>query len=116
MELAQTAGVKLEPAIEIEDLVATLDLVSRGLGDSVVARGVALGHRFPKGVGSVQFAEPIYDTFAFIARTGSRLSPATRALVELAERRLDDLRLRLVQSGQDPARVDPRPAARRPAA
>jgi DNA-binding transcriptional LysR family regulator len=108
MELAQSAGVKLEPAIDIEDLVTSLDLVKRGLGDTIIARGVALGHRFPKGVGSVPFAEPIYDTFAFISRAGSRLSPATRALVTLAERRLDELRAGLVAAGQDPARVDPR--------
>jgi DNA-binding transcriptional LysR family regulator len=106
--LAQAAGVKLEPAIELEDLVAALDIVARGLGDTIIARGVALGHRFPKGVGSVPFAEPIYDTFAFITRSGSRVSPATRALLSLAERRLDELRRSLVAAGQDPAYTDPR--------
>ena len=37
------------------------------------------------------FADPVYDTFAFVQRRGARVSPATRAFIELAERRLERL-------------------------
>ena len=43
-----------------------------------------------RGIGRA-FAEPLYDTFAIISRSGSRLSAATRAFVALAEERLQAL-------------------------
>ena len=42
----------------------------------------------PKRLGWVPFAEPIYDTFAFICRRGARLSPAAREFMTLAEERM----------------------------
>src|SRR3989442_1193667 len=66
-ELAQRAGVTLEPQIDVEEPALALELTSRGLGDTVVARGLllALGTRVPRRLGWVPFAEPLYDTFAF---------------------------------------------------
>jgi DNA-binding transcriptional LysR family regulator len=90
-ERAQAAGVRLEPAIEVEELDAALELAARGLGDTVVARGVAEGRRFPRRLGSIPFADPIFDTFAFITRRGAPLSPATRELLRVAERRVREL-------------------------
>ncbi len=90
-ERAQRAGVRLQPVIEVEEVESALDMAARGLGDTVVARFVTLGARFPRRLGSVPFADPVYDTFAFIWRRGARLSPAARAFVELAGRRLERL-------------------------
>jgi DNA-binding transcriptional LysR family regulator len=92
-ELAQRAGVRIEPQIDVEDAEAALVLAGRGLGDTVVGRGflLALGERLPQRLGWVPFAEPLYDTFAIISRSGSRLSAATRAFVALAEERLQAL-------------------------
>ena len=45
----------------------------------------------PAGLHSVRFAERIYDTFAFVTRRGATLSPATAALLELAEGLLGEL-------------------------
>jgi DNA-binding transcriptional LysR family regulator len=92
-QLAQRAGVTIEPQIDVEDVEAAIELAARGLGDTIVARGMllALGRRVPKRLGWVPFEEPIYDEFAFIARRGARLSPASREFVRLAQERLATL-------------------------
>ena len=92
-DLAQRAGVAFEPQIDVEDPESTIELAAMGLGDTIIGRGLlrALGRRVPKALGWVPFAEPVYDTFAFVWRRGAPLSPATRAFVELAEERLSAL-------------------------
>ncbi|MGZ6643178.1 MAG: LysR family transcriptional regulator [Solirubrobacteraceae bacterium] len=96
-DLAQREGVSIEPEIDVEDVEAALDLTARGLGDTLVARGIllALGRRVPKRVGWVPFAEPLFDTFAFISRTGAVLSPASREFLRLAHERLTALAVQL---------------------
>lgn len=96
-ELAQRAGVALEPAIDVEDPEVALDLAADGLGDTIAARGMlhVLGRRVPRRLGWVPFAEPIHDDFAFVWRRGARLSPATRAFVAAVGDRLDALARRL---------------------
>jgi DNA-binding transcriptional LysR family regulator len=89
-ELAQRAGVQIVPQVEVEDAEAAVELAARGLGDTVVSRGLllGLGDRLPERLGWVPFAQPLYETFAFVWRRGAHLSPATRAFVALAEERL----------------------------
>src|SRR3712207_2695069 len=82
-ERAQRAGVRVEPAIEVEELAGALELVARGLGDTVAGEGSLQGRHVPRGLGSVPFADPFDNVFAFISRTDSPLSPATVALMEL---------------------------------
>jgi DNA-binding transcriptional LysR family regulator len=86
-EIAQRAGVTLEPQIDVEDLETAIELAARGLGDTLIARGIllSLGRRVPKRLGWVPLAEPLYDTFAFINRRGAHLSPAAREFMALAE-------------------------------
>lgn len=92
-ELAQRVGVSIKPQIDVEDVEAAIELAARGLGDTIVARGIlhALGKRVPKKLGWVPFDEPIYDTFAFISRANAPLSPASREFVALARERLSIL-------------------------
>jgi DNA-binding transcriptional LysR family regulator len=90
VELAQRAGVTIEPQIEVEDVEVALELAARGLGDAIAARGVMRANDHPQ-LGWVPFAEPVYDTFAFTWRRDAQLSPATREFVTFAERRLDAL-------------------------
>ena len=92
-DLAQRAGVPFQPQIDVEDPESTIELAAMGLGDTIMGRGLllALGRRLPKKLGWVPFADPVYDTFAFVWRRGAPLSPATRAFVELAEQRLEAL-------------------------
>jgi DNA-binding transcriptional LysR family regulator len=89
-ELAQRAGVSIEPQIDVEDVETAIELVAGGLGDTLIARGIllALGRSVPKRLGWVPFAEPVYDTFAFVSRRGARLSPAAREFMTLAEERM----------------------------
>lgn len=93
-ELAQRAGVAIEPQIDVEDVEVALALAARGLGDTIAQRGL-LRTTAPRRVGWVPFAEPIYETFAFTWRRGAQLSPATREFMTFAERRLDALAARL---------------------
>ncbi|HVW16870.1 MAG TPA: LysR substrate-binding domain-containing protein [Solirubrobacteraceae bacterium] len=89
-ELAQRAGVAIEPAIDVEEPEDAVALAARGAGDTIAARGllVALGARLPRRLGWTPFAEPLYNAYAVITRRGASVSPATRALIELTERRL----------------------------
>ncbi len=92
---AQRAGVRLEPAIEVEHLGPALELAARGYGDTYVGRAIAAGSRFPARLRTTRFAEPLYDTFAFVSRRGAPLSTAGRALVAVAEERLAAVERRL---------------------
>src|ERR671929_281615 len=92
-QLAQQAGVTIEPQIDVEDVEAAMELAAGGLGDTIVARGMllALGRRVPRPLGWGPFAQPLFDQFAFISRRGARLSPASREFLRLARERLATL-------------------------
>lgn len=83
-ERAQMAGTRLEPVIEVEYLGTALELVSEGFGDSMLCRAATAASTMPPGLHTISFAEPMFDTLAFIKRRGQILSPATRELVRLA--------------------------------
>lgn len=87
LDRAQRAGVTILPVIEVESMEAAVTLAARGLGDTIVPRA-AYGRRGVRSLHAVSLAEPLYDTFAFIARHDASLSPATRAFVQIVERRL----------------------------
>src|SRR5918998_1152871 len=87
-ERAQKAGVRIEPQIEVEYLTAALDLATRGLGDTIADPGVLVTRGYARQLSSVSFDPPLYDTFAFITRRNAHLSPATRAFMELAQKRV----------------------------
>jgi DNA-binding transcriptional LysR family regulator len=88
-ERAQHAGVRLEPQIEVEYMTAALDLAARRLGDTIASPSVLVTRGFESSLASVSLDPPLYDTYAFVTRRGAQLSPATRAFLELAERRLE---------------------------
>ena len=76
--------------IEVEDVETAVELVGRGLADSVVHRGVAaqLLPRLAPGAGHVSLRPKQFDTFAIVHRAGATLSPAARLMGELATRRI----------------------------
>lgn len=89
MDRAQRAGVQLDPDIEVEYVESALELAARGLGDTIAAHAIAAtGRGFARRLGSVPFDPPLYDTFAFITRRNAHLSPATRAFMAMAEKRI----------------------------
>jgi DNA-binding transcriptional LysR family regulator len=88
-ERAQRAGVRIEPEIEVEYITAALDLAARRLGDTIASPSVLVTRGFTRKLGSVSLDPPLFDTFAFVTRRNAHLSPATRAFLELAERRVE---------------------------
>jgi DNA-binding transcriptional LysR family regulator len=83
-ERAAREGVELEVAVEVENVEAALELVARGVGDTMVARAVANSTAMPPGLTTVGFAPPMHDTIALLTRSGTVLSPGTRRLVDMA--------------------------------
>jgi len=88
---AQRAGVTIRPRIEVQHANAALQLAARGLGGTLVTRALldALGYR--DDLAAVSLDPPLHETFAFIQRCNARPSPATRALMTLAEQHLTSL-------------------------
>jgi DNA-binding transcriptional LysR family regulator len=82
---AQESGVALEPRLEVEHVETALQLVTRGLGSTMVARGVLNGSPVPDGLSAVGFADPVYDYFALVTRRDVRLSAGMLEMVELIE-------------------------------
>lgn len=91
LDRAQRAGVKLEPDIEVEYVAAALDIAARGLADTIGTQTMTLGRGFTRRLHSVPFDPPLYDTFAFITRRDAHVSPATRAFMAIADKRLQAL-------------------------
>jgi DNA-binding transcriptional LysR family regulator len=87
-ERAQLEGIKLEPIIEVEHVESALHLVAMGVGDTIISRAVANSSICPPEVHTVGFAQPLYDTIAFIRRDSAVLSPATKEIARLAQEML----------------------------
>lgn len=94
-ERAQASGITLAPRLEVEDIEVAVDLAAAGLGDTVIDAWVLRGLRDFSTTAAdrlhwVSFAPRLWTTFAVITRPGSTLSPASRAFLDLAVRRLQE--------------------------
>jgi DNA-binding transcriptional LysR family regulator len=89
----QETGRSLQTRIEVEDVETAVELVARGLADSVVPRGVLteLGPRLAPGVGCASLRPRLYETVAVVQRKDAALSPGAQAVIELAVRRMRDV-------------------------
>lgn len=96
-ERAQERGLRLQPMFEVEYLEAALELVRRGLGDTMVSRAVTQNENFPPEIRVAPFASPMYDTIAVIRRRNSVYSPAILELIDIVN---DILRRRAHSSGR----------------
>jgi len=87
-ERAQRAGVTVRPRIEVQHAGASLELAARGYGDTLVTTALldVLGYRDRLTCRALD--PPLQEIFAFIQRRHTRLPPATRALMTLAEEHL----------------------------
>lgn len=83
-------GANPQTRIEVEDIETAVELVGRGLADSVVNRGAVdqLLPRLAPDAGWVSLRPRQYDTFAIVHRAGATLSPAARLMIELATARI----------------------------
>ncbi|TWH04744.1 DNA-binding transcriptional LysR family regulator [Nocardioides sp. J9] len=84
------AGLNPKTRIEVEDVETAVELVGRGLADSVTQKGVAvqLLPRLAPKAGWVPLRPRVYDTLAIVHRAGATLSPAARLMIELATQRI----------------------------
>jgi DNA-binding transcriptional LysR family regulator len=90
-EQAQRAGVKLEPAFDLEHVEGALALAAQGLGNTLATRAITRHRSFPEQLRTAPMSEPIYDWYTLVHRPGAPLTPAARVLAEIAERILADL-------------------------
>jgi DNA-binding transcriptional LysR family regulator len=81
---ANLAGVKIDPWIEVEHVETALNLVSRGIGDTIASRAVLASHARSLRLSSAVLDPPLFDTIAFVRRASVPLSPATREIARLA--------------------------------
>lgn len=89
-ESLQRAGHTLRTRIEVEDVETAVEIVGRGLADSVLPRGVVeqLVPRLAPDVGWVSLRPRMYETLAVVHREDAELSAAARLVIDLATRRV----------------------------
>lgn len=84
VERIQASGLRVEPAVEVEMVSPALELVQRGVGETLVSRTIAARDDFPADLHTATFEPPMYETVAAIRRRGSALAPATAELMRVA--------------------------------
>jgi DNA-binding transcriptional LysR family regulator len=94
-ERAQALGLQLTARVETETMVMALRLVADGVGDTYAPRTNMSAAVVPPGLTTVPFDPPVYETFALVARRGTRLSPAARVFA-------DGLRAHMLTLGLEP--------------
>lgn len=98
----QTRGLTMAPYVEVERVEGALELVRRGLGDTIAASTVL--RTLDPGLHSASLEEPLHDEIAVIQRRGARLSAATAEFIRLARAHLH----RLAQDGPHARILGPR--------
>ena len=90
VRFVQETGRSLTTRIEVEDVETCVELVGRGLADSVVPRAVMdeLGPRLAPDVGCVSLRPRLWDTVAVVHRKDGVLSPGARLVIDLAVERM----------------------------
>ena len=81
-ERAQALGLRLEPKVEVELKDIALRLVAAGIGDTYLPSAFLHAPYFPDGLSTASFEPALFDTFAVVTRSGARLSPGVRELLE----------------------------------
>ena len=87
-ERAQRAGITLTPRIEVEHANAALELAARGIADTLITRALLDTLGYGDRLATIPLDPPLHEAFAFIRRRNVRPSPATRALMTLAQHHL----------------------------
>jgi LysR family transcriptional regulator, cyn operon transcriptional activator len=82
-ERAIAAGVRLEPIVEVESTEAALDLVVRGVGDTIATIALIRDLGLADRLSFVSLEPPLFERYALITPRGAPTSPAIRALVAI---------------------------------
>lgn len=101
-QMLQEAGETPHTRIEVEDIETAVEIVGRGLADSVLPLGAIeqLVPRLAPKAGWVSLRPRMYDTIGIVHRQGAVLSAAARLMIELATAR--------IQTVTEPLRADGR--------
>ncbi|MFW0794985.1 LysR family transcriptional regulator [Gordonia sp. CPCC 205515] len=91
LAMAQTAGVSLNPVIEVESTTVAMELAQRGIGDTIVTHAVAEKVGATKHLHWAPLSPTLNENFAFITRRYATLSPATTIMIRLARQLLADI-------------------------
>ena len=96
-------GLNPPTRVEVEDVETAVELVGRGVADSVIPKGAArqLLPRLAPDAGWVPLRPRQYDTIAVVHRASATLSPAARLMVDLATERIQALTEPLGQRSRD---------------
>lgn len=84
-ERAQTIGMPFIPDIEVETGAAALAIAASGTAGAVASVPVAEALGYTNRLNYVSLDPPLIETFAIISRDPASLSPATQAMIKLAE-------------------------------
>lgn len=86
----QATGSPLRPVADVEDVETTLEITARGLADTIANRGILrrMADRVPHNLVTTPLRPRMWDSYAIVHRRHTELSPATRAVLELAVERL----------------------------
>lgn len=84
-ERAQTIGMPFIPDIEVETGAAALAIAASGTAAAVASVPVAEALGYTSRLNYVSLDPPLIETFAIISRDPASLSPATQAMIKLAE-------------------------------
>lgn len=85
---AADAEVRLQPVVEVESPAAALDLVVRGVGDSVASRSLIDDLGLAERLSWVSLDPPLIERFAFITPRGAPAAAAMTALIGIIEQHL----------------------------
>jgi DNA-binding transcriptional LysR family regulator len=94
-ERAQAIGLRLQPKVEVELKDIALQLVADGVGDTYIPSAHTHQPYYPPNLSTAPFSPAMYDTFAIVTRTGTRLSAGMRELLAALEAHMREVADRL---------------------
>jgi DNA-binding transcriptional LysR family regulator len=88
--MVHEAGYNPQTRIEVEDVETAVEVAGRGYADTIIPRSSVpeLLPRLAPKAGFAPLRPRLFETFAIVHRTGARLSPAARLMIELATERI----------------------------
>ena len=92
-EILQSEGYPFSTKVEVEDEESVIELVGRGVGDTVVTKGVALQliPRLAPKASWVVLKPAKYQVFSIVTRQNATLSLASQYMVDVAARLIKEI-------------------------
>jgi DNA-binding transcriptional LysR family regulator len=92
-QMLHETGINPQTRVEVEDVETAVELVARGLVDTVIPLGAArqLVPRLAPDASWASLRPRTYDSMAIVHRTAATLSPAARLMIRLATQRIREV-------------------------